>query len=432
MNSKPLNTEPYKGVRDFYPPEQFLQEYIFQTWTTVCKSYGYESYNASVLEPADLYRAKSGQELVGEQAYIFKDKGDREVMLRPEMTPTLARLVAAQRRNLPLPIRWYSIPNLYRYERPQRGRVREFWQLNVDILGNPDTSADVEIIQIAVATMTAFGFNQTDYTVRLNHRKLLNYILTFIFDLNEAQVKEASGVLDKKRKLEVSEYEKLISTVIAKEKVSLFLTLFNSKNLEEFNSHLKDHTNLPGIEDIHRIIESLEHVGITNVVFDQTLVRGLDYYTGPVFELFDNNPENQRAICGGGRYDDLVTIFGAEPISAVGFGLGDTVMADMLQTYKKVPEYVHPAEVVVSSLDRSCDDYAREVCQYLREEGVSNIVDMSDRKIGDRISNAEKRGIPYIIMIGEEERNSGLISIRNIQSKEMNKVALTDILEYIV
>ena len=256
-----LSTEAYKGVRDFYPEDMAVQNYIFDTWRTVSEKFGYAEYGASILELAELYRQKSGDEIVSEQMYIFTDKGDREVALRPEMTPTLARMVAAKRKSLKFPLRWYSIPNLFRYERPQRGRKREHWQLNCDLLGVSGIEAEVEIISLAHAVMKEFGAKDEDFEFRLNY---------------PTGTQEA-------------------------------LKVFISK---------------------------LEKVGITNIKIDETLARGQTYYTGMVFEVFDTNPENHRSLFGGGRYDNLLEMFGVEPIPAVGFGMGDVTMRDFLETHK--------------------------------------------------------------------------------------------------
>lgn len=249
-----LDTAPYKGVRDFYPEDMIIQNYIFDVWRKVSEERGFEEYSASPLEITEIYAEKSGEEIVNEQTFTFTDRGGRSVTLRPEMTPTLARMVAARRKSLKFPLRWYSIPNLFRYEKPQRGRKREHYQLNCDLLGLSGLEADKEIISLAYAIMKEFGASENDFEIRINNA-----------------------------------------------------------NIEDF----KD-------------------IG-SNIVYDPELARGQAYYTGVVFEVFDKNVENPRAVAGGGRYDNLLEIFDVEPIPAIGFGMGDVTIRDFLETHKLGP-----------------------------------------------------------------------------------------------
>lgn len=260
-NKPKLETVPYKGVRDFYPEDMAIQNYIFSVWRKVAEEANYLEYSASILEYADLYRSKSGDEIVNEQMYVFTDKGDREVALRPEMTPSLARMIAARRKGLKLPLRWYSIPNCFRYERPQRGRKREHWQLNCDVMGVAGFEGDVEIISIAYKIMKEFGADDNSFEIRLNN---------------------SSG----------------------------------------------------NISDLENIKNKLEELGIKNTKIDPSLARGQTYYTGTVFEIFDTNGENNRSLCGGGRYDNLLQMFEVESLPTVGFGMGDITIRDFLETHK--------------------------------------------------------------------------------------------------
>jgi histidyl-tRNA synthetase len=309
---KKLSTESYKGVRDFYPEDMAIQNHIFGIWRKCVEKYGYEEYTASVLEPAELYKAKSGEEIVNEQTYTFIDRGEREVTLRPEMTPTVARMVAHKKRKLAFPLRWYSIPNLFRYEQPQKGRLREHWQLNVDIFGVESLNAETEVIQIAYDITKSSGLKDTDFEIRINNRKLMNYITRDVLGLDAKSAHAISKLIDKKRKIDGNTFKEEISKITG-EKAPIMLALLNSRNFEEFTKNLpqtKDEHE--GIREIREVIDMLEKLGITNAVFDQTLMRGFDYYTGIVFEIFDKNPENRRSLCGGGRYDDLLSLFGVK------------------------------------------------------------------------------------------------------------------------
>lgn len=279
-----LTTEPYKGVRDFYPEDMRVQNYIFSTWRKVAEARGYEEYSASLLEYSDLYKSKGNEEIVNEQTYSFTDRGGREVTLRPEMTPTLARLVAARRKALKFPLRWYSIPNVFRYERPQRGRRREHWQLNCDLVGVAGMEGDAEIIELAYKIMTAFGATESNFSIRINSRAALAGV-----DKTTLRAWDKNG---------------------KPEGVNISIT--------------------PALKDV---LASLTERGITNAVFDPDIVRGFDYYTGMVFEVFDTHEANRRSLFGGGRYDNLLEIFGVEPVPCVGFGMGDITIRDFLETH---------------------------------------------------------------------------------------------------
>lgn len=413
-----LSTDSYKGVRDFYPEDMAIQNQIFDIWRSISHKYGYQEYNASVLEPADLYRAKSGEEIVNEQTYTFKDRGDREVTLRPEMTPTVARMVAGKKRELAFPLRWFSIPNLFRYEQPQRGRLREHWQLNVDIFGVDNLQAEVEIIQMAYDITLAYGLKPTDFEVRINNRKLMNYITKDVFGLDEDKAKKLSKLIDKKEKLPKDTFE-LLAQEILNDKSQQFLTLIYSNNFEEFTTHLQQtKEEHEGLKEIKSVIESLEKLGITNARFDQTLMRGFDYYTGIVFEVFDKNPQNRRSVFGGGRYDDLLSLFGGEKVPAFGFGAGDVVARDLMETYGKINKdnKPSPADIYLCLLNKDVVGFAQDLAQSIRNKGKKVSIDFSFRKIGDQIKNADRMNIPNVICIGEEEVKSGKLKIKNLKT----------------
>jgi len=421
-NTAKLSTDSYKGVRDFYPEDMFVQNYIFGLFKKVCESYGYNQYDASVLEPADLYRAKSGEEIVNEQTYTFTDRGDREVTLRPEMTPTVARMVSARKMELPFPLRWYSIPNLFRYEKPQKGRLREHWQLNVDLFGVADTAAEVEVISLAYSIMKEIGLKDTDFQIRLNSRKIMNYVLNDLMSLDEETAHKISKLIDKKNKLAAEDFNQGIKELIPK-KSDEFLTLLNSKNFEEFVSRLPQGPEISEkVDEIRNVMAQLEKLGITNTVFDQTLMRGFDYYTGVVFEVYDNNPENRRSVFGGGRYDDLLAIFDGEKVPAFGFGAGDVIIRDILETYGLMPEYKPKTSLYICTLKKDFQEYSNELAQKLREAGINVAVNLTDKKVGDQIKSADKQKIPNIICIGEDEVKTGEFKLKNLKSGEEKTV----------
>ena len=427
--NKKLSVEPYKGVRDFYPADQFIQNYIFGVIKKTLESFGYEEYTASVLEPAELYRAKSGEEIVNDQTYTFTDRGLREVTLRPEMTPTVARMIAAKRKEMAFPVRWYSIPNLFRYEQPQRGRLREHWQLNADIFGVKNIQAEVETLSLASALLRNFGLKDNQFEIRLNSRKIMNYILRDLFMLDEEESYRISKLIDKKEKISKDEFSAEIKKMIG-ERSDDFLTLLNTENFADFIKVIGSAEKVaPAVAEIKALIEKLEQLGITNVVFTQTLMRGFDYYTGIVFEVFDTNPKNRRSIFGGGRYDDLLAIFGAEKIPAFGFGMGDVVIRDVLETYGLLPKFEPKIQIYICPTDLTAADYANEIAQKLREVGIRAAVDYTERKVGDQIKYADKNKIPFIIVIGENEVKSGKFKIKRLSDgvqRELSDEQITD------
>lgn len=411
-----IDTEPYKGVRDFYPEDMAIQNYIFSVMRKTVESFGYGEYNASVLEYAELYKAKTGDEIVNNQTYTFLDRGDREVTLRPEMTPTVARMIAARLKEFSFPLRWYSIPNLFRYEKPQRGRVREHWQLNVDIFGVKNINADVEVISIASAILRNFGLKDSDFEIRINNRKIINYILNDLLALDKNTANKVAKLIDKKDKISASEFKASIQETVS-ERSSELLELLNSKNFSEFVSKLPKNAQLSdGVLEIKEVIEKLEKQGITNVVFSQDLMRGFDYYTGIIFEVFDKNPKNMRSVFGGGRYDELLAIFDKEAVPAVGFGAGDVIIKDILETYNLLPEIKPVSKLYICVMNEGAIGYAQDLAQKLREKRVNTTVDYSNKKVGDQIKYADKNRIPYVVIVGEDEVKTGKLKVKKLSS----------------
>ena len=394
-----LSTESYKGVRDFYPEDQFIQRYIFEHMENVCELFGYEEYNASVLEPAELYRSKTSEEIVNEQTYTFTDRGEREVTLRPEMTPTFARMVAARLRDIPLPASWYCIANVFRYERPQKGRLREHWQLNADIVGVDGVEADAEIIAIAHGILRSMGAEEHDFEVRVSDRRILDAIYESVGVAKEYAA-EVTRLLDRRAKMENFEAE--IGKLIAHEEKSKRL-------LEE----LERTTSTAYLESLRL---ALEHMGIHNMVVDTKITRGFDYYTGMVFEVFDTSGENRRSLFGGGRYDNLLSLFGAEKVPAVGFAMGDVTARDFLETHNLLPAYAPSTELMIAIVDESAKDHAIRLAQDLRREDISVAVNFSGKKVGDQVRHADKMKIPFVVAVGASERESGRYTIKNLAS----------------
>ncbi|MES2213630.1 MAG: histidine--tRNA ligase [Patescibacteria group bacterium] len=417
-----LSTDSYKGVRDFYPEDMFIQNYIFMIWRRTLQSFGYVEYSASILEPAELYRAKSGEEIVNEQTYTFTDRGDREVTLRPEMTPTVARMVASRERDLTFPLRWFSMPNLFRYEKPQRGRLREHWQLNADLFGVESNDADVEIISIASSLMKMFGARESDFVIRINSRKIINDLFAH-FSLTDDELKKVTKLIDKKDKISEDAFADGIQNVIGSKSSDFIRTL--SSNERVLDTLGPDNKNSKNLIDV---LEKLTKLGIGNAVFDPTIMRGFDYYTGIVFEVHDTHPDNNRSVFGGGRYDDLLDIFGARKIPTVGFGAGDVTARDFMETHKLLPEYRSSTEIHICILGPEFIDNANLLATQLRSVFLNVSVDLSGKKIGDQLKIAHKQSIPFVICIGENEATTGVYPLKNMTTGEEVKVKAEEIL----
>ena len=414
-----LSTSPYKGTRDFYPADKRRQNYIFGTWAKVAKRYGYEEYAAPLLEPLEVYTAKSGQELVGEQTYRFVDRGDREVVIRPEMTPSISRMVAAKRQEMAYPARLFSIANFMRYERPQRGREREFWQLNVDMFGAEGPQADAEIVTLGHDLLTAFGATSDMYVIKLNNRHLINAMMHDYLALDPIQAPLMVKLFDRKNKISNEDFRDQAIEIFgregAKQGLAKIAQLLVAKGINDLPAEIADN---PATKELAQMFTLLEARGITNAQFDITLMRGFDYYTGTVFEFFDTHPDNNRAMFGGGRYDGLVGLFGAEPLSAVGMAPGLTMMEVFLESHGLLPDLASTTEVYMAVLGDSALDGANALASRLRSEGVNIEVDFTGRKLDKQIKTAVKKTIPYVLFIGESELSSQKYKLKDTNSGE--------------
>lgn len=410
-----LSTQPYKGARDFYPEDKRIQKYMFTTMRRVVERFGYEEYDAPILEPIEMYLAKTGEEIVHEQTYVFEDRGGRTVTIRPEMTPTVSRMVAAKRQELAYPLRWYSIPNLWRYERPQRGRLREHWQLNVDVFGLADLTAEAELIQIADSILQAFGATHDMYAIRLNSRKLMDFIMHGYLGLSETQAHTLAKLIDRMHKMPADAFAAEADAIFTPSQreanaSNKLLGLLKIKKIEHLPEVIRNHHS---IAELKKLIEYLHEARIVNAEFDITLMRGFDYYTDVVFEVFDKHPENNRSMFGGGRYDGLVGLFGVEPVPTAGFGMGDVTLQNFLEGHDLLPK-MHPETDVYVVLVGDVYTPAQKVIAELREMGANVAVDLSGKKMDKQIKTAVKKGIHYAMFIGEKELKDELYTVRNL------------------
>lgn len=379
------------GFRDFYPEEFAARTHILQTWRDVARRFGFVEYDGPPLEPLDLYTKKSGEEIVG-QLYNFKDKGDRDIALRPEMTPTFARMVGARANALAKPIRWFSIPQLFRYERQQKGRLREHFQLNVDIVGEPDVTADAELLAVAVECMQAFGLGPQDVRARVSDRRLLIAILKSI-GVGDDRLADVFAVVDKmdRQPREASEARlRELGVGSAAEKI------LSLKGLDQPDQILKafgsDATVKEWTDQLARYLGYLRALGVQEWVdVDLTIVRGLAYYTGIVFELFDARGEF-RAICGGGRYDTLLSSLSDVDLPALGFGMGDVVLGELLRARGRLPDASPGLDYLIAYEDQAQLERAMEIATSLRRSGASAVYTLKAQSLARQLKTASTAG----------------------------------------
>lgn len=393
-----LSTQAYKGTRDFYPEEMRLRNYMFSVMRRACESFGYEEYDSPILESLELYTSKTSEEIVNEQTYSFDDRGGRRVVMRPEMTPSVSRMVAAKRQELGYPLRMYSIPNCFRYERPQRGRLREFWQLNADVFGIEGVDADMEIIQLADAVMKKFGATDDMYEIRFSSRLLMNEYITKAGAEDTGAVVRLIDMFDKlERQKFMDELAKLVKNP------NLMMDFISGQIIDE---------------RLESLAAALNDRGVT-ARFDPKIARGFDYYTDIVFEVFDKNPENNRSMFGGGRYDGLVANFGVEPVPTVGFGMGDVTLQNFLESWNLVPELKPATDVMVVTIG---EVDIQSLATQLREAGVNVATDTSTRKLDKKIKSAEKLGITSVLFVGENELQSGTYELKDLNDGSSEKL----------
>lgn len=424
------STKPYKGARDFYPVDKRLQNYIFSVMQNVCESYGYEEYSAPILEPTDLFLMKGNQEIIDGQTYTFTDRGERSVTIRTEMTPSVSRMVAGKRQELTYPTRWYSIPNLWRYERTQRGRLREFWQLNVDIFGVDSLIADIEIIQVANSVMRRFGATPEMYTIKLNSRTLTDYIFEKYLELSKEKSTKLSRLIDRKAKMTISDFDDELRSILQndQELIGKISSLLLAPSLDDLPDDIKSTKYFSELQDI---LSQLSKLGINNAVFDITLMRGFDYYSGIVFEIFDNDPENNRAMFGGGRYDGLVGMFGVQPVPTVGFGMGDVTLQNFLTSHHLLPKLPTTTDLYIVLVGNVSSDGTLGVASELRKQGINTALDQGERKLEKQIKNALSKEIPFIMFIGENELESNIFKVKQLDNGEEYSGDLSQISDFI-
>lgn len=430
MSAELLSTQPYKGARDFYPADMELRNWFLGKVRDVLMLAAYDEYNAPMLESLDIYIAKSGEELAKKQTYNFEDRGGRQVAIRPEMTPSVARLVAARLQQLNMPLRWYSIPNLYRNEQPQRGRLREFWQINADIFGCNNYEADLEIIRVAIDMLLCFGADDSMFVVRINNRRFFNDVVAKICDKEGEDARLVSKVIDRREKVTREAYVASLKELgLTDEKIAKLDSLY-TMSVDEATAICPESE---GAKELSALFADLRALDLDKYCkFDFGIIRGLDYYTGTVFEVFDKHPDNIRAMFGGGRYDNLVGLFAKNAqLPGVGFGCGDVTLQNFLECHGLIPEeYAKKTKVLVTKFDDvPYVNYSR-IADELRQNGITCTTYVGSKKFGKQIDYAAKEKFSHVVIMGGSELENGEVKIKDLDAHEETVVKFGDLVEY--
>jgi histidyl-tRNA synthetase len=409
-----------KGTRDFYPEDMAVRAYLLAKIRKVSEAYGFQEYEGPFLEKLELYAAKSGDELVNQQSYVLHDRGGEELTLRPELTPTLARMVAQRQNQLAFPLRWWSFGPFWRYERPQRGRTREFFQWNIDLIGSNSPEGDAELIAIACSFFKEVGLGAEKVRIALNSRRLMEAELTDLGISPELR-QNVFHVIDRRDKLGAEEWEAF--------------ALSNGMTDEQFlglRRLLSDPELWKKSEDLCRVFAVLERLGFNAYVeFDAAVIRGLNYYTGIVFEAQDRN--GGRAIFGGGHYDNLVGDVGGDPLAGVGFAMGDVMISVLLQHYGLIPELkAQSAEVLVTVFDEEALLDAYSLSANLRQAGLKVAVYPEVTKLQKQLKYADRIGVRCVLIAGPDERAAGQVTVKNLQNRTQVTISRDEVAAFVL
>lgn len=419
-----IDLQPVKGTRDFFPDEMRMRNWLFQVWRSVSEQAGFEEYDTCVLEHEELYIRKAGDE-ISKQLYSFEDKGGRRLSLRPEMTPSLARLVLQRTKSLLFPIKWFSMPQCFRYERMTKGRRREHFQWNADIIGQPDMVAEAEILMLLISACESMGLSAKDIRVFINDRRILNAILSQL-NVTEKLHSAILVIMDKRDKVSPETLGTMLKDVgMTSSQVQHLNEYLTKTNLQKLKEELQ-HTE--GIDELQHLLQLMDTAGYSDYLqFDISIVRGLSYYTGAVFEI--NSPEKQhRAICGGGRYDSLLSTYGGKSVPAVGFGFGDVVVLDVLRELERFPELTRKLDYTIIPFDNEQVGIALKIANELRSKGAIVDCNFSMKKMKKSLHEANESGAKFAILLFPEELKQEKVVIRDMQLREQNPINITDLI----
>lgn len=426
-----LSNKPYKGSRDFFPEEMRSREWMFASLKNTVEKFGYQKYDAPVIEPLDIYLIKTSEEIVSQQIYSFEDRGNRKVAIRPEMTPTVSRMVASRFRELSKPIRWYSLPNLWRYERPGKGRLREHWQLNCDLFAAQDElAADVEILSLSAQILIDFGAKKNDFHIWVSHREILNLLFGKVLQLPQQQWAQIARIMDKQEKVSKEDYYQMLRLEgLQQEQISVLDDFLNrgQKFLQDYRDSLQEPADY-----IFELLEMLDKLGYGDFIrYQPSIVRGFDYYTGMVFEIFDNAPENKRSLFGGGRYNNLVSHFSKESANAVGFGLGDVTLEEFLRTHHLYKSFDSATQIFITSFpEQHLRLQAFQFATLLRDKGFKVELALSKSKLGSQFKTAKDKNIAWVLVCGENEFKQKTVALKNLKNGEQQEIKQSELLSF--
>ena len=419
-----IDLQPVKGTRDFFPDEMRLRNWLFEVWRNVSVQAGFEEYDTCVLEHEELYIRKAGDE-ISKQLYSFEDKGGRRLSLRPEMTPSLARLVLQHKKSLSFPIKWFSMPQCFRYERMTKGRRREHFQWNADIIGQAEIVAEAEILMLLISACELMGLSAKEIRVFINDRRILNSILSQI-SVPQEMHSEVLVIMDKRDKISIEALSKLLQDIgMSTTQVDQLNEYLLKSDLIELKKDLND---TQGIDELQNLMDMMETAGFSDYLqFDISIVRGLSYYTGAVFEV--NSPAKQhRSISGGGRYESLLSTYGGEIVPAVGFGFGDVVVLDVLKELERFPELPRKLDYTIIPFAREQVGTALNIAAILRQQGSTVDCNFSMKKMKKTLQQAGESGAAKAILLFPDELSENKVVIRDLRLHEQNPIKITDLL----
>ncbi len=410
-----------KGTREFYPEEMALRNFIYDKVRAAARSFGYQEYDGPFIEPIDLYAAKSGEELVKKQSFTFEDRGGDFVTLRPELTPSLARMIAAKQNELTYPVRWWSFGPFWRYEQPQKGRTREFFQWNIDMLGVSSPEADAELIAVGATFLRAVGLNPQQATIYVNNRRLMDSEFEALSIPQEKRL-DVSNMVDRRSKMESARWDSyVLESGLSQAQLNGLKDILGNFDLWKKS------------DELVRLFAALEALGVKEYVkFDPNIMRGLLYYTGTVFEAFDTSGSVKRAILGGGRYDNLLADVGGQPLSGVGFAMGDVVIGIILQEMGLLPEFIpSPAPVLVTIFDESLLSESYSLAAELRSAGLKVLCYPEPAKLQKQFKFADKMKARLVLTVGPDEAANGQVAVKNLINGEQVTVKRDAVVESI-
>jgi len=408
-----------KGTREFYPEEMALRNYLYDKVRSASQAFGYQEYDGPFIEPIELYAAKSGEELVKKQSFTFEDRGGARVTLRPELTPSLARMIAARQNELTYPVRWWSFGPFWRYESPQKGRTREFFQWNIDMLGVASPEADAELIAVAATFLRSVGLSPERALIYVNNRRLMESEFDTLGISSDKRL-DVSGLVDRRSKMEPAKWEEY----------ALEMGLTQSQ-LDGLKKILGNNDLWKKSDELTRLFAALEALGVKDYIrFDPNIMRGLLYYTGTVFEAFDVSGSLKRAILGGGRYDNLLADVGGQPLPGMGFAMGDVVIGIIFQEANLLPEFqATPAQVLVTVFDEKLSVQSYALAAELREAGLNTMVYPEPAKLQKQFKFADKMRMKVVLVLGPDEAQNGLVVVKNLLNGEQGQVTREALVE---